>query len=172
MICWRALCRHDHLNSPRDLLADVLRAPWRYFERGAHSWPDELRLFEPPVSVYLLTGKNSSYMRTFVVTSEAMRSTPFTLPDANLASLHWNQVAFEFLRAKQLLDVSMGIRGPLGVCPHIECRFNGKGLCEGWLPLPETAKECDFPEWLAKNASRTVSPDGATLIETGRNPHV
>jgi hypothetical protein len=28
MICWRALCRHDHLNPPRDSLIEAPEARW------------------------------------------------------------------------------------------------------------------------------------------------
>jgi hypothetical protein len=70
----------------------------------------------------------------------------------------WNQVVFATLQAKQLTDVGLRIRDPLADCPHTRCRFNGSGLCNGWLPLPQTADECEFPEWLAVNTGRTVSP--------------
>lgn len=151
-----------------NLLAGVLRAPWRYIKRRGHGWDEQLNRYEPPVTVYLLRGETSGETRTFIAISEAMQATPF----APFPAMRMNEFVLEVLRAKQLLDVGMGLRKPLATCPHGHCLFHSKGLCEGWLPIPGSAEECEFPGWLAANAGRTVSPDGATLVEIDRTTDV
>jgi len=146
-----------------DLLPSVMRTPWRYIWRRGEGWDERLDRYQPPVITYRVRSA-SGVESTLIDASDAMREAvaPFDGDEAVKMSV----LLAEILRAKQLLDVGLGLRAPLAVCPHTACRFHGSGLCDGWLSIPaEDPDECDFPNWLAVTSGRTVTADGRLLID-------
>lgn len=145
------------------LIGHTLRAPWQFFERGGAAWDKRLDRFAPPVMIYRLTGEETEAQRAYVHLSESLRTESFRDIDT------WRAIVSELLRGKQLMDVATRAREPMVRCPHEQCRFHRTGLCDGWLSPPQTADDCEFPEYLAVATNRTVNADGTMLIESRSN---
>jgi hypothetical protein len=144
------------------LLTAVLRSPWRFFGRRARRWDSRLDRYTPPVIIYQLRAEESGDRLTIVGSSETMRREP--APAVFDANLKMASMIYETLRAKFLVDATLGDIEPLSECPHKQCRFNRTMLCRGWFPLPADPVECEFPDWFASTSRRSVSPDGKWLI--------
>ncbi|MGB6004806.1 MAG: hypothetical protein WBG36_09355 [Ornithinimicrobium sp.] len=148
------------------LLDNVLRAPWSHIDRDG-AFDPRLERFRPPLSVYRLTGMQSGAERAMVLPSAAMRNiqAPRVFQLDEDSTLMLSTIVLELWKAAELLDAALGVRGPIIACPHAQCRFHSKGLCEGWPQIPQEFEDCTFPEWLSARTGKTVSPDGRHLIQ-------
>jgi hypothetical protein len=138
-----------------DSATAFLREPWRYVSSSGVLLSDDAVRYFPPAVIFELENP----ARLAISINRRVGSIPLG-PGSKLTVA---DAIPEVLQLKLLLDVELGDRAPLRVCPHEACVYHGKNLCDGYFPVPRRKEDCRFPMMFESASGHTVSPTGDTL---------
>jgi hypothetical protein len=141
-------------------LVGVLREPWRDFGRRAGQISETLGRYMPPGTTIELDDPAFPIGQTVLIVSPALVDE--CLPGQN--ELTYRHVIIEGLRTRMVTDALTGEREPHHRCPHQTCPVHQTGLCRGWIPIPRTFADCQFPGFFQAASGHWLDDTGRALV--------
>jgi hypothetical protein len=137
----------------------ALRAPWEFFDRWKQEFDDRLIDYLPPAITVALDDPRFPAGSTLLTISPMLHRTPFPIEGSNYGE--WTSAT---LKARLMWRAVMeGATEPNARCPHVSCRYHPTGLCNGWMTVPATQEDCEFPDFLRYTTKHELSADGLAL---------
>ena len=137
----------------------ALASPWEFFDRRTQLFDERLGDYLPPVITVALDDPQFPAGATLLVVSQLLRDMPFPIEGTT-----YEDWATSTLKARLMWQAIMdGASGPNARCPHHDCPYHPTGLCHGWMTMPATADDCEFPDFMRYTTHHALSADGLAL---------
>lgn len=135
-------------------LRDAVLHPAKAFDRRENGYRDWMKPYRPPVTAIRVYGEGFGPSDTTLEISDLLleREPPEGFPT-------WPDFLVELIRIKSFVfSAATEYNSVLEHnCPHERCAFHRFDMCRTWLNIPERSRDCNFPKWVEKTASRRLN---------------
>jgi len=142
------------------LAREALRHPERFFDRRDPEPREDLLAYWPPAMTISLDHPDFPYGATLLTLSPLLHETAVPGLDGRTYA-EWTA---SVLKSRMLWrEILGGADGVNSRCPHSGCGYHKSGLCQGWMTIPATAEDCEFPQFFTLSTKHKLSTDRTAL---------
>lgn len=144
----------------RGVVNQALRDPGSFFNRWTRAFDNRLLDYLPPAITVALDDPDFPFGSSLLFISPLLGQTEFP-QIAGVTYADWmNPVLKGRMVWRAIADAAAG---PNTRCPHTTCSYHPTGLCRGWMTVPASADDCEFPRFLASTTKHQLGADANVL---------